>query len=181
MNPRRVLTSDQREELERGSQAADLTLRLRAVAVQSWFSGSPLAEGAALAGVSISTVRRWIQRFLEHGLDALAGDAPTRPIRGATGMDPRGPSFAEASKTFLTGVGTELHLARSERGWTRQQLIQRSGVQYSPERIASWEHGFRAIPVVALTITCRTLEISLPEVIARSYTSAFSHLPELPK
>ncbi|MEV0074053.1 helix-turn-helix domain-containing protein [Amycolatopsis sp. NPDC050768] len=149
--------------------------------MQSWFSGQPFTEGAARAGVSTSTVRRWVRRFIEHGLGALAGEAPARPARPAAGTDPRGHSFTEASKTFLAGIGAELHLARSERGWTRQQLIERCGVEYSPERVANWEHGLRAVPVVALAITCRALEISMAEVVGRSYTSAFDRLPQVPK
>lgn len=89
-------------------------------------------------------------------------------------MDPRGSGFADASRAFLAGVGAELHAARRERGWTRQQPIERCGVQYSPERIANGEHGARAVPIVASATACRTIELSVTEVAGRAYTTTWA-------
>nr|WP_165965033.1 helix-turn-helix transcriptional regulator [Mycobacterium eburneum] len=61
-----------------------------------------------------------------------------------------------------SAVGAELRAARARRGWSREELAEKSGV--SPASIKRYEGGTRAIPVDVLVCLIDVLKIDIADI-----------------
>jgi transposase len=87
-----VFSTSQRSELESilGTRLYDGSVKARAQLVAWWDDGLKVSEIAAGAGVTEPTVRKWIKRFEEDGIDGLASRQSTgRPNWAPPGVRER--------------------------------------------------------------------------------------------
>ncbi|MEU8637679.1 helix-turn-helix domain-containing protein [Amycolatopsis sp. NPDC048633] len=180
MNPiaRPELSPQQRYTLAAAARDADSRKRIRAEAIQRWYSGESRAGAAARANVSPTTIRRWVSDFAETGSVQIGQRSPAQ---SPTLHAPRGNVVAASTRQFLAALAAELLGARRQRDWSRTQLIAASGVDYSSAVVGHWERGSRAMPIVAFAILCRGLGTDPGEVIRRCYDESFTHVRGLPR
>jgi transposase len=117
-----TLSADEREQLERWvrrrKSAQDLALRSRIVLECA--TGASNTAVASQIGVSLPTVRKWRNRFLEHRLDGLV-DEP-RPGRPAT------ISVDQVEKVI---VDTLESTPKNATHWSRSTMAEKSGLSKS--------------------------------------------------
>lgn len=117
-----TLSADEREQLERWvrrrKSAQDLALRSRVVLECA--TGASNTAVASQIGVSLPTVRKWRNRFLEHRLDGLV-DEP-RPGRPAT------ISVDQVEKVI---VDTLESTPKNATHWSRSTMAEKSGLSKS--------------------------------------------------
>src|SRR5699024_813416 len=117
-----TLSADEREQLERWirrrKSAQDLALRSRIVLECA--TGASNTEVASQIGVSLPTVRKWRNRFLEHRLDGLV-DEP-RPGRPAT---------ISVDQIEQVVVDTLESTPKNATHWSRSTMAERSGLSKS--------------------------------------------------
>ncbi|HEX7660179.1 MAG TPA: helix-turn-helix transcriptional regulator [Pseudonocardiaceae bacterium] len=69
-------------------------------------------------------------------------------------------------------LGVELRKARDERGWTRQQVVDRAGLGMAVQTLASYENGTRAMPTPVLFELAETLGVTPDQLVADTYRQA---------
>src|SRR6266540_6279974 len=65
-------------------------------------------------------------------------------------------------------VGEELRAARNRHNWTRRDMIGYLSTPISEPTLGTYEQGSRSLSVVRLVELCWVLEVSAPDLLARS-------------
>jgi transcriptional regulator with XRE-family HTH domain len=69
---------------------------------------------------------------------------------------------------FPKALGTELRRHRTERGWSRRDLLRRLSSDVSVQTLATYELGTRAISVLRLVELCEALGTTAHELLANA-------------
>lgn len=119
------LTDAQREELKRRTHERGVKPRTRdrLEMVRLSDAGWSIPRIAPHLGVSESCVRRWIQRFLEGGFDAL----PDQPHVGQS---------SSLTPEMITKIRAEIE--KGERTWSAAQVAEWTAQQFGVSLSADW-------------------------------------------
>lgn len=82
-------------------------------------------------------------------------------------------------KAIARAVGTELRLAREERGWTRIHLVTQLPSGIGDRTVLSYEHGTRHLTILRFIELCHTIGVSATELLSRAFQRARIHLQHL--
>lgn len=68
---------------------------------------------------------------------------------------------------FACALGDELRRTRTQRGWSRKQLLDHLESQISIQTVATYESGRRQCSVARLVEICRAMDVYAHDVLAR--------------
>jgi transcriptional regulator with XRE-family HTH domain len=82
------------------------------------------------------------------------------------------PDFSLADQTFLRALGVELRRARTQVGWSTEELARRVYSDVKSRTLVTYEQGTRQCTVPRLVDICQALNVSAPALLLRAMRRA---------